>query len=175
MGLGGGYMSDSVKVEGGALPGEFHASGAAVTFELDIGGALSPGFILAGSIVSAQTGSAELSGDMRSVRTAHDPRLTLLSALVDYYPNPKAGFHFGGLVGLAGLQVRDDQIENPKNENRGGLGIAPHVGYEFWVGNYWGLGVMGRFLYARTKGDLPQETQTDKVTYGSVLFTATYN
>jgi hypothetical protein len=53
--------------------------------------------------------------------------------------------------------------------------LSAHLGYEWWVGNYWGLGALARATYARTSGDYGGGTATDKMTAFSLSFSATYN
>jgi len=175
MALGLGFMTDSAKIEGGTDAGEVDAKGAAIALELAIGGALSPGFILAGSFTFQGLNNPQLSNDTRLMRPDHRPQLTMLALMADIYPNPKRGFHFGGALGIASLRVRDDRATASDANDENGFGFAPHVGYEWWVSNYWGLGVLGRFVYARTKGDYAGGTATESVTASSISFSATYN
>jgi hypothetical protein len=183
MALGGGYMSDASKLEGAVYQGQVTAAGGALGLELAIGGALTPGFVLGGSFSLHTVGDAKLRNDSRTnavsrepVRTSHDPELTMLALLIDDYPNPKGGFHFGGAVGFAALSVRGDN--NPETRAQGaGLGIAPHVGYEWWISNYWGLGVLGKFTFAHTEGDYSAGNGgvKDNIAAAAILFSATYN
>ncbi len=175
MALGIGYMADSAKIEGGAYAGEVDARGVAVPLELAIGGAISPGFILAGSFTFQGLSRPNLTNDTRLMRPDHRPQLTMLALMADIYPNPKQGFHVGGGLGFASLRVRDDGFANTSSNDENGFGFAPHVGYEWWVSNYWGLGVLGRFIYARTKGDYADGTATESITASSISFSATYN
>jgi hypothetical protein len=174
MAIGGGYMATATTLEG-PTPGKVDAAGGAIAIELSIGGALSPGIILAGSYSVLSVGNAKLTNDTRAQRFPHDPGLTLLAAMLDVYPNAKGGFHLGGALGLASVSMRQD--EDPRATSRGqtGLGLAPHVGYEWWVSNYWGLGVLGRFAFAQTAGDYGDGKEKDTVTGASILFSATYN
>jgi hypothetical protein len=182
MALGGGYMTETSKFGGGMYQGQVTAAGGGLGLELAIGGALVPGFILAGSIAVSNVNNATLYNDSRSdaatnqaFRSAHDPQLTMLAALLDVYPNPSDGFHFGGALGFASLRIRGEY--NPDSSTMtAGLGIAPHVGYEWWVSNYWGLGVLGKFTYAHTEGDYAANSAIkNDVAAATILFSATYN
>jgi hypothetical protein len=176
MGIGGGYLANTSALEGPTYQGSVDAAGGAFTLEIDIGGAISPGIILAGSYTVHTVGNAKLTNDTRTYRPAHDPTLTLLAAMIDVYPDPKGGFHVGGAVGLASFRVREGTDAQASSSEHTGFGIAPHVGYEWWVGNYWGIGVLGRFVYAQTKGDYASDgREKDTVTGGAILFSATYN
>src|SRR6185436_16186623 len=108
-----------------------------------MGGALNPGFILAASFSFQSLANANLSNDTRLVKDDHNPQVTMLALMADYYPDAKGGFHFGGGLGLAGVSLRRDSNPGGSSNNDGesGFGFLPHVGYEWWVGNYWGIGV----------------------------------
>ena len=175
MAVGGGYMHTSSTLVGPTCPGKVDAAGGAASLEISIGGALSPGIILAGSYSALTVGNAKLTNDTRVYRPAHDMTLTLLAAMIDVYPNPKTGFHFGGGLGFASSRVRADDDAQAGSSGQNGFGIAPHVGYEWWVSNYWGLGVLGRFVFARTEGDYADGKEKDTLTGGVILFSATYN
>jgi hypothetical protein len=174
MGLGLGYMGNSATIEGSTNNGTVDAKGVGLTLELDIGAAISPGFILAGSFSGHSLSNAKLSHDTRMLQLEHNPQLSMLAVMADIYPNHKLGFHVGGALGLASVSFRDNGDPNG-NPDENGFGFAPHIGYEWWVGNYWGIGVLGRFVYARAKGDYASGTETDSVSTGAVSFTATYN
>jgi hypothetical protein len=176
MGIGGGYVANTSTYEGPTFPGKVDAGGGAFTLEISVGGALSPGLILAGSFTTHNVGNAKLTNDTRSYRPPHDPSLSMLAAMIDVYPNPKGGFHLGGALGFASFRVRADTDAHASSDGQNGFGIAPHVGYEWWVGNYWGIGVLGRFIFARTEGDYAADgREKDTVTGGAILFSATYN
>ena len=168
-------MSTASTFEGPTFPGKVNAAGGAIAFEIAIGGALSPGIILAGSYSILTVGNAKLTSDTRTYRPEHDPGLTMLSAMLDVYPNPREGFHFGGAVGFANVRMRADEDVQASDSGQTGLGLAPHVGYDWWVSNYWGLGVLGRFVFARTQGDYADGREKDTVTGAGILFSATYN
>jgi hypothetical protein len=176
MGLGLGTMNDSASIAGGTSAGDVDARGGAGTLEIDVGGAISKGFILAGSYVGDFMGNPDLKNDTRLVRTStRSSNLQMLSVMGDVYPNPSGGFHVGGALGLASFRDTDVPSANRSDQNESGLGFSAHVGYEWWVGNYWGLGGLLRFTYAATKGDYVGGTATDKVSAFTLLFTATYN
>lgn len=175
MAIGGGYLASSSQLSGGTNQGSVDAVGGAVGLEIAVGGALSPGIILAGSYTFLTVSNANLKNDTRSAKVPHDPTLSVLGAMLDVYPNAKGGFHLGGTLGIAALAIREEGTARANAGGQNGFGIAPHVGYEWWVGNYWGLGVLGKFLLARTEGDYAGGREKDTATGVSILFSATYN
>jgi hypothetical protein len=175
MALGGGRMSDTTTIEGGQYAGGVDAAGGALAVELDIGGAISRGFILAGSFTGGFLNDPKISDDTRLLRPLRRTQLSMLSIMGDVYPDPSGGFHVGGALGLASLQVRHDDNAPSSSQDESGFGFSAHVGYEWWVGNYWGLGALGRLFYARTRGDYGTGIATDKLTGFALCFSATYN
>ncbi len=175
MAIGGGYMATATTLEGPTFGGKVDSAGGAIALEIALGGALSPGIILAGSYSVLTVGNAKLTNDTRSYRPEHDMGLTMLAAMLDVYPNPRAGFHFGGGLGFASVRVRANEDAQASDGGQNGFGIAPHIGYEWWVSNYWGLGVLGRFVFARTEGDYSDGREKDSSAGFGILFSATYN
>jgi hypothetical protein len=122
--------------------------------DFSIGGTVGSGVIRAGTILEGlSTGEAG----------AGDDALVVYGVLVDVYPKPDDGFHFGVAPGLA--------IVSSTNSGAAGWSMSPHVGYEWWVGPQWSLGVLGRVIYAEgTNAGTSQRAVAP-----SVLFSATYN
>jgi hypothetical protein len=182
MSAGTGYVGDSASLAGGGYAGEATIKGPAAMFEIDVGGSLVPGLSLSGAFLLHAIASPTLSSDSRTltdsagVTTASDLsenlQLSVLGLQADIYPDPTKGLHAGGLVGFASMQARRGDDGNGSSD---GFAIAPHAGYEWWVGDYWGLGVLGRILYARTRSPYAGGTQTDKFVAVTVSFSATYN
>jgi hypothetical protein len=183
MTVGTGYMGDSTSLSGEGYAGEVTAKGPAATFEIDVGGSLVPGFSLSGSFLMHSIANSTLTDDSRtftapgtaspsSSRLSQNPQLSVLGMMADLYPDPRKGLHAGAILGFASMQARPSGDDNGSSS---GFSFAPHVGYEWWVGSYWGLGVLGRLLYARTRGPYATGSQLDRVLTATVSFSATYN
>ena len=74
---------------------------------------------------------------------------TALGAGVTYYL--PFNLYFSGSLGAA-----FSAIVNPNLLGRSlkpGLGARAALGYEFWIGAYWGLGIAGQVQYLRAKDD----------------------
>jgi hypothetical protein len=175
MALGGARMTDSATIDGGAFAGGFDASGGALTLGLDIGSAIGRGFILAGGFNGNILSNPTLKNDTRKLRSDRKSQLSMLTVMAEGYPNPAGGFHVGGGLGLATLRDPNLSDTTTSSQDQNGFGFFVHAGYEWWVGNYWGLGGMARFIYAGTKGDYAGGTANDKLTVFALLFSATYN
>lgn len=101
---------------------------------------------------------------------------------LDWYPDPKKGFYAGAAPGVAVTVFG-------KNEERGapenvlprlapgtsgvGVGLIAKVGYDWWVGEQWSLGVSGRLML----GDNPAYDPHTRHTFvlPSLLATVTYH
>jgi len=60
---------------------------------------------------------------------------------VDVHPDPSGGFHVGTTAGWSVLFSSDFSDYVPV-----GWGLAPEVGYDFWVGEQWSFGLTGQVL-----------------------------
>ena len=86
--------------------------------------------------------------------TAEDTTVTQsnIGLFMDYYFNPEGGFHLQGLVGIGILSVEVDDPDVESTEASGPM-VALGLGYEGWIGEQWGLGVLGRLTAASLKSD----------------------
>jgi hypothetical protein len=89
-----------------------------------------------------------------------DPKLrdlTIFGPFVDWYPNPRSGFHLQAALGIAALTSgngdRFDSDDDDDDYRAFGAGIVLGLGYEWWVGNEWSLGVLARTQAAGLEGE----------------------
>src|SRR5262245_52353317 len=110
--LGGSGLS--MKREGslrlgsaGTGTGSSEISGGAGVGELSIGGAIAKGLVLSGTLLAHSHSEPTL--DVEGGGTiALDGPLTfaVVGASLEYFPDPRGGFHFGGTIGVAGAWVK---------------------------------------------------------------------
>lgn len=130
--------------------GSASLTGAAETGFIAIGGAVAPGLVLAGTLqgtgFSAKFKGGPLAGasltsdgETRSASQKAQAGLGMLGLLLDWYPQPRAGWHAGvatgiGVVGITNLA--DDS-------NLGGVNLSGSVfgGYDWALGRDWSLGL----------------------------------
>lgn len=64
---------------------------------------------------------------------------------VDHYLDPHAGFHLLGMLGVSQItsEIHDSRVSG---EGMGTIGLG--VGYDWWVGDEWSIGLLGRVTYA---------------------------
>ncbi|HEU4408507.1 MAG TPA: hypothetical protein VFS43_24810 [Polyangiaceae bacterium] len=190
LGVGPGFVSDPAKVEFGGLEGEATLTGVGAATEVALGGTVAPGLIVGGGIysqlvVEPRANDAEisvfgLSGEVDDV-TFESFSFHLLGPFVDYYVDPRRGFHLQGSVGLGLLGVGDGEVDgndNPALREHGsaGVGAMVGIGYDWWVSDRWSLGVLGRVSYAAMSGENDDEAEwSHRVLAPALLFTATMN
>ncbi len=174
LGIGFGYMSTKGEIDRPNSQ-ELDITGSGLTGEFMIGGTPAPGFVIGGGTMGLTIFNPkfELDGQERDT-DANSVDLSMLGLFVDVYPDPKKGLHFQAMVGYA--QLSSDETDSD-DERPDGLGLAAGVGYEWWVGEQWGIGILGRVIYASTKLEERIGTSTADITYTSLapalLFTAT--
>jgi len=137
--------------------GEIITTGTGGAVEIALGGTPTPGFVLGGAIsgmsVSEPDMEMKLGGESYK-DTAKDETWTQSSIglFADYYFDPEGGFHAQGLLALGVLAV-DDTSEADADVSATGPLFALGLGYEGWIAEQWGIGVLGRLTYASLKSD----------------------
>lgn len=148
MGLGVGYGSSNVK---DVLGADIRATGVAQAFDFALGGTVGDGLVIGGGLFLGAMPSPDykikddLSGD-HTVRGG-DVGISVVGVLIDYYFNPREGFHVQGALGIGGLSfAEDDDTFSDTSLTAAGGGMMLGVGYEAWVGTQWSLGAVARVL-----------------------------
>jgi hypothetical protein len=73
-----------------------------------------------------------------------DRLINVSGVLVDVHPDPHGGLHVGTTFGWSVLvDVDSDYYYNFVPV---GFGVAPEIGYDFWIGEQWSAGLTGRML-----------------------------
>ena len=170
LGAGVGGFGDSMQVQGtGIYTGT--ASGGTGSLELGLGGAIKPGLIIGGAVYSETMVNPTMSINGLNVATDYQVgTLGLLGPFIEWYLNPNKGFHLGGALCAARITLSDDKGVIQTNSILGG-GAVFDIGYEWALGDEWGIGVMGRLIGA---GLSDGQTHHD-VGGGSVLASLTFN
>jgi hypothetical protein len=154
--------------------------GGATAIELSIGGTPARGLVLAGSLLGFSHRSPDYVPD-GGAKVELDGTLdvSMLGATIDWFPYPEKGFHFGGTLGLANAKAPSPIVDPRPEIGGGGLGLALDVGYDFWIGEQWSLGVLGRFAFAgvqdrtaRTEGTYKEK---DSLAAFGVMATVLYH
>ena len=176
MGIGVGFLKSTTTVDG--ADGEVEITGTGPALEFALGGTPTPGFVIGGAISGVSVSEPDVKfGDYSG--TAEDTTFTQsnVGVFVDVYPNPEQGFHIQGLLAYGIASVQSEGGEDDDDEDATGPVAELGIGYEGWVGEQWGIGVLGRLTVGKlkpTEGDDADEVDISIFT-PAILFTATYH
>lgn len=146
----------------GLNAGQSTIDGPTGTSELSIGGSLSPGLALYGMGLRALMPDATVEYDGGETALPAGYGLWLLGIGLDWFPDPKGGFHAGGGLALAAAGGRAP--DGSPFENIGGAGgaVTLAVGYDFWIADEWSLGINARLVGASAHGETTERGLTAK-------------
>jgi hypothetical protein len=177
--VGGGTMgtSGTFDPDDGS---SFDTRGGCVSFDIAVGGSPVPGLVIGGNYAFQEAFKPRLTLSSSSFSTERDADVNtvfgLVGPFVDWFPDPRSGFHVGGTLGFAVLTIADENGNVDNGVSERGFGGALRVGYDFWVDSQWSLGVVGQFVGGRVSGDsVNSVTERDSVGSFAVLFTALYH
>jgi hypothetical protein len=154
--IGGGALSSTDDVGGGRL--SLDIKGAGPAFDMMFGGTLSGGVVLGGGMVFQQATKPTYKFLNTEAKSENNVSFGVLGPFIDWFPDPKGGFHFGGLLGAAILTVDDasgtsSSSSSTTTASASGTGGALFGGYDVWVADQWSLGVLLRAAAGSTKTD----------------------
>lgn len=142
--------------------------GNGLAVQLALGGTPAPGLVLAAELTSQMFPSPEIRSGGVSAGDTYGHyygdsgiKFTTFGALVVYYPVDTAGFNAGLAFGTMSAYA-----EYYFYGGSGGSGVflAPQLGYEWWAGDQWSVGVLVRASFARLtegSGDEGYEATTN--------------
>ena len=169
LGIGGGGIFGNVKTPSS----DTSVSAGGVALELAFGGTPFPGLAIGGGIYGlSTTGQASVSQNGQTA-TIDRATVSMLGLFVDWYPNPKDGWHIQGAVGPTAVRFSSG------NELSGtGFGAMFGGGYEWFVSEQWSLGILARVQYASPQLSFASTSATklDSSTWSpALMFGATYH
>jgi hypothetical protein len=156
-------------------------TGMASTSDFAIGGSPRPGLILGGAIWSTTVLASDTRTDPGAIvppSTLQSGSYSVLGPWMDYYFDPHGGLHMPASLGFAVIRGLDAQGAGFHNDHIAyGAGILAGLGYDWWVGDEWSVGIVGRLT-----GIVGTSVDTDGHRWvhligssPSVLFAVTYN
>ena len=112
---------------------DVEGSGLTLSYDLRLGYAPSPGFILGGSLL----GATQLTGDWEFGGLSTDGNLNymVIGPFAEGYPDSHGNLNFGGTLGLAVLGA-----DTGEDTSAIGFGGAAWVGTGVWVAPDWSIG-----------------------------------
>lgn len=143
-----------------AFSGESTIRGGVGVGEISIGGTVGTGIVLCGTLLGHELADATLEReDGDDVELGEALSLGLIGMGIHYFPDEYGGFHVGGTAGLA-YAVADAPASRFERLGGVGLGVSLATGYDWWIGDQWALGVIGRFTGARVHGEATDDGVT---------------
>lgn len=186
LGLGVGNFSFTADVEeDGQKAATVETSGIVPMSEVAFGGTIAPGVVLGGGIYTAGTAGGSRDFDITpeggggSVSEELDTGpFGMVGPFIDIYPNPEQGLHIQAAVGFATYSVTEPSSESVDDISLTGLGLMAGVGYEWWIGEQWSFGILGRVMVGKLSGEDPSdsdETYSATAVAPGLLATITYH
>jgi len=162
--LGFGYQTSS---EAGIT-----VSGFAGSIGIAIGGAISENSILAGHIFGSSVPNPSVSTPSGS-GTATDTSFTMSGIGVQYtrYFMP-SNVYLSTTLGLTRMR---SSTPSGDFDSETGIGGRIGVGKEWWVGDHWGLGLVGHLSFSANQDQGASGSNTLSTWSFAVAFSATYN
>ncbi|MBI5536762.1 MAG: hypothetical protein HY898_28840 [Deltaproteobacteria bacterium] len=168
--VGGGGVTDKLKYQG-VIPADGQATGGSGAFEIAGGWGLKPGIILGLAVHIEQVANPKVTlGGIQVDQKIGT--LGLIGPTALWFFKPEGGLHVAATFGAANISV-NDKSDNTRDNTATGAGGSVGIGYDFWVGDKWTVGGMGRFLAARLNDSSANMNHT--WTSGAILLTGTYN
>jgi hypothetical protein len=154
LGLGGAYFGGSVDTAQ-----KTSVTGGHIAIDLAFGGTPVPGLVIGGGIYGSGGGASWESGG--TTTKIDSSTLSTLGPFIDWYPNPKDGWHLTGMIGFSRFLFSQNNVVDVTSTVGGAVMVGG--GYEFWIGREWSLGILGRLQYA--------QAQMNDLTFNGVALT----
>jgi len=168
--MGFGPLGASID-DGDASGQDLEGSGSAFGFDLMIGGSPAPGVAIGGAFLAAGAVSADLDRGRFAPSEDRNFSVAILGPFIDGFPMANKGFHLGGALGLAALNLESSDSDGLGQT--GGFGGAAWIGYDFWVADEWSVGPLFRLAGTLTQND---DDDVDASSMSALfLFTALYH
>jgi hypothetical protein len=130
---------DYLSFSGTGPSGSASVSGVSPSSTVAIGGTVGKSVVLAGTFryisIRERFHGSPHQPEGYATATAMD-----LGLLVDWFPNPAEGWHFGGMASLSNLSIWNSWIPDSSGGAVAGTLLG---GYDWWIGPQWSLGLMG--------------------------------
>jgi hypothetical protein len=155
LGVGYGYMTTTES------PIEAKIKGPGSAWLLTIGGTPVPGLVIGGTLYTHIQPKPTYEFGGQSGESSKAVFLLGIGPMVDFYPDPKGGLHFGGTLLYSSL--------NAVNYTSSGYGAGLFGGYDFFFSNQWSVGPLLQAVYSKTSKD----PVTDSTASIALLITVT--
>ncbi len=160
--LDGGFGYTTSSAGGGSS-----MDGASGLFGIVLGGAVSENLILGGELWATGVSSPSSSGTFSAITTF---AVGGVGVNLTYYVMP-ANVYLSASPSITTMSV---DLGGTHINTDAGFGMKLAVGKEWWVGDHWGIGLAGQFLFSANKEKIPSPPTWNTVAAG-VAFSATFN
>jgi hypothetical protein len=171
--LGAGFARDGLSYEGPfrTLVPTGEATGASIAGDLAITGSLKPGLFLGGTFFFEQVTNPKVTFDGATVTTdVSVGTLLFIGPCMDWYFDPQKGMHLVGAVGGSRITTKDKSGQVADAAPVGG-GVMAGFGWDWWIGERWSAGLLGRVVITSMRDGDVRHTWTSF----SVMATLTYD
>ena len=139
--LGAGAIGATIDVEG--LNDDVEVSGGGLSLDLMFGGTPADGLVIGGAYFFSQANKPNVKIGSIEGESKNNFNFGIIGPFLDWFFVPDGGFHAGVIIGGAVATVtNNDGTEESSAATGGGGGIF--LGYDFWIGDQWSLGILGR-------------------------------
>lgn len=183
--LGIGYFSGARVSKPIDVELEGDVAGVAQVGAVMFGGTISRGLVLGGGAWGTNVPGAKYSGDVeesqgvgpdvvvhRSVSIGF-ASISILGPFFAWYPDPTRGLNGQLGIGYALASLENDRTGSVVQYQDVGWGAELGVGYDFWIGEQWSLGLLGRVSYAAI--GVRDDANSLSAWVPAVAFAATYH
>lgn len=158
-------------------------SGASLSWMIAFGGTVDGGLVIGGGLLRDRVvglrGEDDETGeiDLERVRFSN----VLVGPFFDFYPMQESGLHFEVLLGLADIDVHQEELppsgsNSDVDDDPSGVGVLFGVGWEWWVAPALAMGPLVRISYASLSVAEGNATTTDvEVVVPSIALSLTYH
>ncbi len=178
LGLGAMRVSQAAELSSGSgYDSSMGAAGGAG--EVSLGGTPARGLVVAGTFLMYVLPNPTVSSPAGSSGTDQQVDFGVLGVSVDWFPNPRDGFHLGGTLGAGWKSGYDRNGYAVHASSRAGGALAISTGYDWWIGREWSIGFLARVVGADLRGDETvggsSRTLNDRGVAGSMLLSMLYH
>ncbi|MEZ4375386.1 MAG: hypothetical protein R3B07_31525 [Polyangiaceae bacterium] len=134
-----------------------NATGFAYASQIAVGAAIRPGAILALSLNTVSVPQLTMSRPVAEF-SSYEYKISQsvgVGPSFDFYPDPTAGLHFAAGLSVAGIIIgQADPTDGARARGHTvlGWGFNLGVGYDWWIGDEWSLGLQARLDYTHGTG-----------------------
>ena len=141
-----------------------------------LGGTPFPGLVIGGMAFTARIDPVFVEEGRRVTPDDDSVKLTLLhlGPFVDWYPDPRRGFHVQASAAFA-AQVESDTKGNPLEPSAIGAAFALGAGYEWFLGGEFSLGGKAGVAFGGLRRNAPEGRESTLFLIPELALTATYH